>query len=309
MAELVPGFEVNGVLGPFVAIAVAMVVITVVVLGLVLALERRPPMLTQMLLAVAVVGGGNLLLLALVFAFVNPNGTDAWTWVLLAFNFMMAVPVGLWFVALIVYHDRRVGVDGWLWPLALAASTAASEVLMGVLFAVGEANGAIGLLPSLGGGLSSVWYFWSMGAVMAGLLAWARLSPTERTVAWGLFGAALLAPWVGAFPEVGGLALAAVMATIVAVVLRRLLARRVRRSEAPFLFGISLAFVAMTLSGLGLVASGGSDVGRLAFGSVMGLVMTAEIAYLVRSCYRVPMPTDLPAATAEAVQPAGPSRA
>ncbi len=285
MASLFPGFEVSGALLPYVIVAVGMVLITVVVLGLVLATDRRPPLLTQLLLCLSVVGGGSVLLLALVFALVNPNGTDAWTWVLMAFNFMMLVPIGLWFVMLVVYRDRRVRPADWAWPLALAAATTGSEVLMGVLFAVGGTSAARTSLSALADGLSSVWYYWSMAAVMAGLLLWVRLAPTERAVARGLLFAALLGPWVGAFPTVGGIATALVMGAVVATVLRRLLLRRVDPSEAGFLLAVSLAFLSMTLAGFGLVVSGGGPLGRIAFGTVMGLVMAGEIAFLVRRCY------------------------
>ncbi len=285
MTALLPGFEVNEVLGPFVAVAVSMVAVTVVVLGLVLARERRPPFVTQMLLTVAVVGGGSVLLLALVFAFLNPNGTDAWTWVLMAFNFMMAVPVGLWFVALVVYRDRRVAGRGWGWPLLLGAATTGSEVLMGILFAVGESNGALSATRSFGDGLSSVWYYWSMAAVMAALIAWARLGPAERTVARGLLLTAVLAPWVTAYPAVGGIAVTVVMAGVVGALMRQILQRRVAPGEARFLLLIALAFVAMTVSGLFLAVGQGSDPSRVLFGTVMGLVMSGEVAYLVRACY------------------------
>lgn len=281
-----PGFFLDAALVPFATVAVAMVAITVLVLGLVLTPERRAPLLTQMLLAFAVVGGGSLLLLALVFAFVLPNGTVAWTWVLLAFNFMMGVPVGLWFVTLLVYRDRRVAEGGWFWPVLLGAAATGSEVLMGVLFAVGDPGGTRSVVGALAVGLSSVWYFWSMAAVMASLLRWARLLPAERTVARGLLATAALAPWVGAYPVEGGLALTAVMTLVLAAVLRLLLRQRVGAEEAPFLVGIAVAFVAMTLAGLGLVAGAGSYLARIGFGSVMGFVMGGEVAFLVRSCYR-----------------------
>ncbi len=307
MAIAVPGFEASGVLVPYAVIAVSMVVVTILVFGLVLAIERRPPLLTQMLLALAVIGGGSVLLAALVFVFVNPNGTVAWTYVLMAFNFMMAVPVGLWFVALVVYRDRRVGRRGWLWPLALGAATTGSEVLMGVLFAVGEASGPLSVLEALGNGLSSVWYYGSMGAVMAGLILWARLRPTERTVAVGLLATALAAPWVSAYPTVGGVAVAGLMAIVIAAILLRVVGHRVDAAEAPFLLGISVAFVAMTLAGLGLAVGSGSALARTIFGTVMGLVMTAEIAFLVRRCY-ADAPDSAPAA-AETDRPAAPGPA
>ncbi len=285
MVVVLPGLEVNAVLAPFVAVAVAMVAVTVVVLGLVLAGERRPPLLTQMLLAFGVVGGGSVLLLALAFALVNPDQTSAWTWVLLAFNFMMAVPVGLWFVTLVIYRERRVAPRGWFWPVALGAATTGSEVLMGVLFAVGEANGPLSGVASLGNGLSSVWYFWSMAAVMMGLVRWAPVRPVERAVALGLLATAVVAPWVAAYPLVGGGAIALVMGTVVAYVLRGAVRGAVGADQGPFLLAASAAFFAMTLSGVALAATGGSDLGRLAFGAVMGVVMTGEIAFLVRACY------------------------
>ncbi len=287
MALLLPGFEVTPVLVPFAIVAVAMVVVTVVVLGLVLARERRPPLLTQMLLSVGVVGGGSVLLLALVVALVNPDQTSAWTWVLLAFNFMMAVPVGLWFITLVIYRDRRVAPEDWLWPAALATATTGAEVLMGVLFAIGEASGPLSTVASFAHGLSSVWYFWSMAAVMAALVRWARLRPSGRAVALGLLATAVVAPWVAAYPLVGGIAIAAVMGAVVAFLLRALVGGKVGPDEGRFLLAASAAFLSMTLAGLGLVASGGADVGRLAFGAVMGVVMTAEVAVLVRGCYAV----------------------
>lgn len=308
MVGLLPGFEANGSLLPFVVVAVAMVLVTVVVLGLVLATDRRPPLLTQMLLALAVVGGGSLLLLALVFAFVNPNGTDAWTWVLMAFNFMMAVPVGIWFVMLVVYRDRRVRPGGWAWPLGLAVATTGTEVLMGVLFAVGGSSDARTDVSALADGLSSVWFFWSMAAVMAGLVVWARLAPSERAVARGLLLAAVVAPWVGAYPTVGGAATALVMAAVVVTVLRRLSLRRVDPSEAGFLVAVSLAFVAMTVAGFALAADRGGASARIGFGAVMGVVMTGEIAFLVRHCYATPTLEPLPRAAAAPTAGTGPSR-
>lgn len=289
MDLVLPGFEANAALAPFAAVAVAMVAITLLVLGLVLVPERRAPLVTQMLLAVTVIGGGSVLLVALLFVFLNPNGTDSWTWVLTAFNFMMMFPIGLWFVGLIVWRDRRVADRGWAWPLALGLATTGSEVLMGILFAVGG-----GSTPtpssSLGNGLSSVWFYWSMAAVMGGLLVWARLLPAERAVARGLLATSLAAPWVAAFPVEGGVAVTCAMVFVLGSVLVLLARRRVQPAELPFLLAVSAAFLAMTLSGLALAVSGGTDAARIAFGSVMACVMGGEIAFLARSCYTVPAP-------------------
>ena len=106
---------------PYAGIAIPMIAITIVVLGLLLRTERGPPLLTQVLLALSVLLGGTLLLLALLFVFLDSDGTTAWTWVLVAFNFMMMVPLGLWFIGLIVFRDRRMKPRGWSWPLSLAS--------------------------------------------------------------------------------------------------------------------------------------------------------------------------------------------
>ncbi|HXY12354.1 MAG TPA: hypothetical protein VEJ85_02530, partial [Thermoplasmata archaeon] len=52
---------------PFAVIALAMVGITIFLLGKVLPAGGTPPLVTQMVLALAVLGGGSLLLLALLF--------------------------------------------------------------------------------------------------------------------------------------------------------------------------------------------------------------------------------------------------
>ena len=276
-----PALDVNAGLAPFAAVAVPMVVVTVLVLGLVRPADGRSPLLTQLLLAISVIGGGSVLLLALLFVFLDPNGTTAWTWVLLAFNFMMMVPLGLWFVGQIVFRDRRAPPGDWRWPVGLGLAVTGSEVLMGLVFVVGGAGGGVGPLPALALGLSSVWFFWSMAAVMAPLVLWAPLSPTARTGGWALVLAAVVGPWVRPFPLLGGAAMAALMGAALGALLRPLWRGAVAAPDARLLLGLAAAFFAMSTSGLAVAVSSGADGEVLAFGATMAVVMIAEVSYLI----------------------------
>jgi len=280
-----PAFDVSGALAPFAVVAVSMVIVTVLVLRLVRPTDRRTPLVTQMLLALSVVGGGSVLLLALLFVFLDSNGTTAWTWVLLAFNFMMTVPVGLWFIGHIVYQDRRIPDRGWIYPVSLGVAVTGSEVLMGLLFVVGVGSGAVGYVGAFTQGLSAVWFFWSMAGVMAPLVAWAPLSPVGRVGGWALVLAAAVGPWVRPFPLVGGLAMAAGMSVALAVLLRPIWRGIVPGSDGRLLLALAAAFLAMTTCGLAVAVSGGADAAVLAFGATMALVMVAEVSYLLKRLY------------------------
>ena len=290
-----PSLDVSAGLLPFVAIAVPMVAVTVLVLGLVRPTDGRTPLVTQALLAVAVVAGGSVLLLALLFVFLDTNGTTAWTWVLLAFNFMMMVPLGLWFVGQIVFQDRRIAPRSWRWPLGLAVAVTGSEVLMGLLFAVGGASGGLSVGRAFALGLSSVWFFWSMAGVMAPLVVWAPLSRVGRAAGWTLVAAAVVGPWVRSYPLEGGAAMAVLMAGAVVALLRPLARGTVAGSDGPLLLALAGAFVAMTASGLAVALSGGSDAAVLGFGGVMALVMVGEVSYLLRRSYAPAEPDAAPA--------------
>jgi hypothetical protein len=285
MAFPLPSLDVGAGLLPFVTIAIPMVAVTVAVLGLVRPTDGRSPLITQLFLAVAVVGGGSVLLLALLFVFIDTNGTTAWTWVLLGFNFMMTVPVGLWFVGHIVFEDRRIPAGGWLWPIAVGVAVTGSEVLMGLLFAVGGANAPLGLAQAFALGLSSVWFFWSMAGVMAPLVLWAPLSRVARPGGWALVAAAFVGPWVRSYPLEGGIAMGLLMAGLSVAVLRPLWRGAVAGSDGPLLLGLAAAFLAMTVSGLGVAATGGAVGAVLAFGATMALVMIGEVSYLLRRTY------------------------
>jgi len=271
---------------PFAVIALAMVGITIFLLGKVLPAGGTPPLVTQMVLALAVLGGGSLLLLALLFVFLNPNGPEAWTFVLLAFNFMMMFPAGIWFVGLVVFRDRRVDAAGWFWPTTLSVVTTGSEALMGVLFAYGATGGPIAVLPAVAAGLSSVWFFWSMAAIMAALILWAPLGPLERWALLALGAASVLGPWVTAYPLIGGLAMSVLMGGSFFALVRALLRGSASPDDGRLLVALSAAFLTMTVAGLVVAATGGSVYAALAFGSVMGVVMGVEAAYLIRRYYR-----------------------
>jgi hypothetical protein len=282
-----PPFGVTSSLLLFAVIAISMIAITIFVLGLILPVRGRPPLVTQALIALMVIFSGSMMLLSLLFVFIDTNGTTSWTFVLLAFNFMMMGPAGIWFIGLIAFRDRRLDPNSPLWPAAIALVTTGSEVIMGVLFVVGDAGAPGALLPTLAAGLTSIWFFWSMAAVMFALVLWAPLARVERGALLALSASAVLGPWVTAYPTVGGLAMGGLM-TLVFVALVRELARpgRVGAGELPLLLGLAAAFLATAITGFGVVATGGADLADLAFGAVMGTVMTVEIAYLFRRFYR-----------------------
>ncbi len=281
-----PPLGVTTSLAPFAAIAIAMIAVTIFVLGKALPSDGRPPLVTQMALCLTVIGGGSVLLLALVFVFLNPDGVTAWTWVLLAFNFMMTGPAGLWFVGQIIFRDRRVGARDWTWPVALAVVTTGSEVLMGFLFVVGGESTPLPLLQTLALGVSSVWFFWSMAAIMTALVVWAPLARIERDALVALTLSAVIAPWVTTYPTVGGIAMTVLMVAIFVFLVRTLSSRvAVRPDEVGLLVGLAAAFLAMAVAGLALVATGGAASAVLGFGALMGLVMSVEIVYLLRRYY------------------------
>ena len=284
----VPPISLDATLVPFAVIAVSMVAITIFVFGKVIPADGQPPLVSQMALALAVLGGGSLLLLSLVFVFVNPNGTAAWTWVLLAFNFMMMVPVGLWFVSVVLFRDRRIRPRDWTWPVAVALMTTGSEVLMGVLFAIGDAVPVPGFLAGLAGGLVSVWFFWSMASVMIALLIWAPLGRAERRALEALTAAAFVGPWVPTFPTIGGGAMGVLMIAIFVGLVRPLLREEVAPEEVRLFLGLGAAFLVSALAGLFVAVSDGSLIADLAFGGTMAVVMAAEVAYLFRRFYHGP---------------------
>ncbi len=282
----IPPLEVSSSLAWFIVIALSMIAVTIFVLGKILPVKGRPPLVTQALLALMVLFSGSILLLSLLFIFLNPNGTEAWTWVLLAFNFMMMGPAGTWFIGLIAFRDRRIDAQSWLWPAGIALITTGSEMTMGVLFALGG-GAPTTALGTFALGLTSIWFFWSMAAIMLALVVWAPLARVERGALLALTLSSVLAPWVTAFPTVGGVAMGALMATVFVLLVRRLSVRgAVEPAEVNLLYGLAAAFLATAVAGFYVAAAQGSAVAAVAFGAVMAAVMTVEIAYLFRRYYR-----------------------
>jgi hypothetical protein len=281
-----PPLGVDASLAPFAAIAIMMIGVTIFVFGKVMPADGRPPLITQLALALAVLGGGSVLLLSLVFVFVSTDQTSAWTFVLLAFNFMMMGPAGIWFIGLVVFRDRRVTAQDWTWPAALAVMTTGSEVLMGFLFALGNETTPLPLINTLALGVSSVWFFWSMGAIMAALVVWAPLARIERYALVALTLTAVIGPWVTTYPVVGGAAMTVLMAGFFGYLLWALSRRSlVRPDDFGLLVGLAVAFLAMAIAGLSLILTTGTAAAVLAFGTVMAVVMSVEIAYLLRRYY------------------------
>ncbi len=280
--NLLPPLDVTTAFLPFAVVAVLMVGVTVFVLTQLLSRTGGPVPLTSMTIGVAVLAGSSILLLALLFVFIDPNGTTAWTWVLVAFNFMMMGPAGLWFVSLIVFRDRSVDATSWIWPVVLALATVGSEVLMGVLFAVGGGNAPATVVGALALGLSSIWFDWSMGVVMVALLVWLPLSRVVRGSLAALTTAAFLAPWVVAAPLVGLVGMAVLMIAVFGLLYRRLATRgELRATDLRIPFGLALAFSLMIAAQLAIVAAPGSDAAALAFGGTMALVMGTEVAFVL----------------------------
>jgi hypothetical protein len=291
-----PPLGVNATLVPFAVVALAMIGITIFVLGKVLRTRGDPPLVTQMLLALAVLAGGSVLLLSLVFVFLNPDGASAWTWVLLAFNFMMMAPAGIWFIGLVVYRDRHVRAADWSWPVAIGLVTTGAEGMMGFLFALGGEATPAAAVATLALGLSSIWFFWSMAAIMAALVLWAPLGSIERGALVALTAASVVAPWVTTYPVLGGAAMTALMGTAFGyLVIAAVRSVPGRADEVGLLIGLAVAFLAMALAGVALVATGGANAAIIAFGAVMAIVMGVEIAYLVRRFYVGIPPAPVPA--------------
>ena len=280
--NFLPPLDVTTAFLPFAVVALCMVVVTIFILTQILPRSGGPVPLTTMTIGIAVLGGGSLLLLALLYVFIDPDGTTAWTWVLVSFNFMMMGPAGIWFVSLIVFRDRSVDATSWLWPGVIALVTVGSEVMMGVLFAVGGGNAPATLLGAMALGLSSIWFDWSMAVLMVALLFWLPLSGVVRGSLAALTAAAVLAPWVVAAPLVGAVGMAVLMTSVVVLLYRRLSAHgEVRAVDLRIAFGLALAFALMIAAQVAIVALPGSDTAALAFGGTMALVMAAEVAFVL----------------------------
>jgi hypothetical protein len=283
MVSPLPFLSFDAALLPYGIVAVSMVVVTIFVLTHLLRRDGTAPLLSTMTIGVAVLAGGSLLLLSLLYVFVNPDQTTAWTWVLLAFNFMMMAPAGLWFVSVVVFRDRRVERLSWVWPVVLSLVTVGSEALMGVLFATAAGAGPPTPVAGLAGGLTSVWFDWSMAAIMASLVFWLPIRGVVRGTLGALTAAALLAPWVTASPVEGVVGMAALMALVLLFLYRYLRARLgPSLPDLSVVLWLGAAFVVMVAAQASILVTPSSVLASIAFGGAMAVVMGGEFVAVAR---------------------------
>jgi len=273
--------SVSGDLVGDVLIVVGMVVVEIFLLTRILPRSGPPATLALMVIGTSELLGSAGLLMALVGAFFQSNLTT-YTIVLFMFNFMMLTPPGLWVIAVIIYHDRRIDTTSWFWPAAIVAMATSAEVLMGLLFTV-TTGSSVTWTTVLAGTLNSAWYFWSMGAAMVALLAWLRFEPVVRYPLLGLAGSAVVAPWVVVDPVVGASLMAAVM-TVTYLGSYALLQRapQVTPGQLRVVLAVVGAFLAMTAGGFAVAVAGASTASAVVFGSIMSVVMVTEFLLLVR---------------------------
>lgn len=263
------------------AVGLLMAGVEVYVLTQLLPRRAGPPALTRMILGVAALVGSAAMLLSLVNIVLFPNSYTAATEVLWGLNFMMFVPVGLWFVALIVYRDRRIDPGSRSWPVLIAFTVTAGELLMGVLFTLDPAAPTLGL-ATIGSALTSAWFFWTMAAVMVAVVCWLPLERVERRALVGLAAMVVVAPWVVPAPIFGAVAAGGVMAAVAgAIVLHLRAGRAIDGRSGRWLFGVALALAVMATAQAFAAAAPG-PTSELAFGAVGALVMGVELGFLLR---------------------------
>lgn len=281
---------------PDAMIVVAMVILEVYLLTQILPRTGPPPTLTRMILGSSALLGSAGVLMAISAAAMQPD-LSSYTIVLLAFNFMMMAPPGLWIIAVILYQDRRVDPAARRWPIAISAMATMAEVLMGLVFVVSD-SGPTDLATVLAGTLTSAWYLWSMAAAMFALLAWVRLPRLELILLGGLATSAVAAPWAPLDLPLGAGLMAAVMTltfSLTALELGRASHGRLAARSWPLARAVLVAFLGM-MSGLLAIALLGSTTGPVfAFGMIMTGLMGAEFAHLVRVGLFRPGPAGPPA--------------
>jgi polyferredoxin len=277
----VPAVAFSAALAPYAAVAGVMVAVEIFLLYQLVPRDGAPPSLARMVIGGSALFSSAAMLLAILFYTVSPD-TTAFLDLLLAVNFMMVGPPGLWVIGIIVFRDRAVDPGSWLWPVVLALLATGSEVLMGFVF-VG-AGGADPFDPAgIASSLVSVWFLGSMAATMIALLLWVPLSRLERAVLLGLTATAGAAPWVVVVPLAGAIAMAVAMTASFVVLFERLAAHaRLARHELATILAASLAFLAMTVAELFVWLNPGSAAAAIPFGLVMALVMGGETAFVAR---------------------------
>jgi hypothetical protein len=279
--EWLPPLGVTSALGAYAGVAIAMVVVEVYLLVQIVPRAGGPPTLSRMSIGVSALLGSAAFLLTLLDLVFFPDSTVAATVVLWGLNFMMFAPPGIWVIAIIVYHDRRVDPNAWEWPVLIALNATGAEVLMGLLFSVSTPAPVLSW-TTVALSLVSPWFDWSMAAAMAALAVWVPLSPAKREALLALVAASIVAPWVVGVPLLGALLMTATMGATFGLFYRRLVTSpSLAPAEVNLLLAVSLAFVAMAGAEWAYLAVGGTD-GLLAFGTITMGVMAADLAYVSR---------------------------
>ncbi|HKV90870.1 MAG TPA: hypothetical protein VJQ43_06750 [Thermoplasmata archaeon] len=274
-------FALTSDLAADVIVALAMVVVEVFVLTQIVPRSGPPAPLTRMVIGSSALVGSSGVLMALLGAYLAPNLSN-YSVVLLAFNFMMLGPPGLWFIALIVFEDRTIRPERWLWPVTITVMATSTEVLMGVFFTVAGGS-ALDPASVLAGTLTSAWFLWSMAGAMVALLLWVPLEPAVRRPLLGLAAAGIVAPLVPVDPALGALLMGVVMAVTVLDSLERARsARSISPRSGRVLTGVVAAFLAMNVAGAAVAIAPSAVGATLAFGTVMAIAMTIEFLVILR---------------------------
>lgn len=270
---------------PLAFVAVAMAGVEVYLLTALLPRDGAPVSVTRLIIALSSLVGSGLFLVSLLAAVLYPWSYTAGIGILLAMNFMMFVPVGLWMIGTIVYRDRPIHATSRVWPVVIGATVVGSEVLMSILFSV-EIGAATVRLPDLESAFTSPWLYWPMAAVMAALLVWTRPPAREGRAIGALIAVTAVAPWLTVAPAWAGGAMAAVMAFGFIDLFEGLVRRPVvPPGDLRFAIGVGTAYLLMAVGELALVASPSTGVGPAVFGGTMLAVMLGEVTWIVARVY------------------------
>ncbi|MGI0131904.1 MAG: hypothetical protein ACREDK_02225 [Thermoplasmata archaeon] len=281
-----PSLGVTPALAAYAGIAIVMVAIQIYLLFELLPRRGGPPTLSRVVGLTSAMIGTSAFLLSLIGLVFAPASTTATIVVLLSLNFMMFAPPGLWIIAVLVYHDRRIDAASWWWPVLITSAAATAEALMGLLFSVSDPVPRLDA-PALSLALTSPWFDWSMVAAMTALLIWVPISRPEREALATLSAAGLVAPWVAALPLLGAVLMSAVMGCAFVVLFRGLArAGSLDRGALRLVVGVVAGFSVMTASEWINLLIGGTP-GLLTFGAVTLLVMGADLAYLCRRAFHL----------------------
>jgi len=268
---------------PYALVAIPMVVVEVYLLTQLMPRSGPPPTLTRMLIAGSALIGSAGLLMACLYVILSPN-YSTYTGVFWAFNFMMMAPLGFWVIGVILLRDRPMNPRNPFWPILVAVLATTAEILMGVLFTVG-ASDLYAFLPVMAGTFTTIWFLWSMVAAMAAMLFWIPLAPSVRRPLLGLTLSGVVAPWVVADPLTGSILMTAAMfVTFGILAFEAWSAVPSARTGLGLSGWIVLSFLATSIAGYQVVLIPGTPA-ALAFGLVMGAVMTGEFAFILWEGY------------------------